>query len=362
MEPRQTLRIIFFGTGGDFTMKPLQHVADSHSIIAIVQSAPRGSRSMGFTLWDRLNNLGEALRGHPTPWMASRRLHVPFFYLVKEQSTPSPSGKPNSLSLAHPSYSGDINELRTFMEELNPDIGVVVSFNQLLPESILHIPRLGFINLHPSLLPLYRGPNAWFWHYHEMEQRGGATIHYLDKGEDTGDILKQEDFEIVLGMDPHSFMNETIYLGSRLLLDTLDDLARKELMPGHIKPIVQRNQECPVRARYLKPGENLFYWQKWSIEETYHFLQGVYLWHHPFTRKHGILSRLHWRASGYETTTVPAPGQIRLDWRGAYFAHPQGKVRLRPTWLPHPLAWVRIFLLILFILAVLNIIVMRITQ
>ncbi|MGI6455390.1 MAG: formyltransferase family protein [bacterium] len=81
--------------------------------------------------------------------------------------------------------------LERWVREKNPDFICVKSMSQLLKENIFSIPKYGTINLHPSILPNYRGPNPLFWTMFNQECESGMTVHYINKGEDTGDILRQ---------------------------------------------------------------------------------------------------------------------------------------------------------------------------
>lgn len=82
------------------------------------------------------------------------------------------------------------------IKALNPDVIVVVAFGQILPESILNIPRLGCINVHGSLLPAYRGAAPIQWSIINGEAVTGVTIMYMDKGMDTGDMLLKREMPI----------------------------------------------------------------------------------------------------------------------------------------------------------------------
>jgi hypothetical protein len=74
---------------------------------------------------------------------------------------------------------------------LQLDLIVVAAFSCILKKELLQLPRLGCINVHPSLLPRYRGPNPCYWVVAEGEKVSGVTIHYMDEGVDTGDIILQ---------------------------------------------------------------------------------------------------------------------------------------------------------------------------
>jgi methionyl-tRNA formyltransferase len=81
---------------------------------------------------------------------------------------------------------------------LFPDLIVVSSFNQILPREIISIPRLGVINLHPSLLPKYRGPTPTAWVLMNGEKETGVTVHFIeDERIDSGRIITQGRLEIV---------------------------------------------------------------------------------------------------------------------------------------------------------------------
>lgn len=86
------------------------------------------------------------------------------------------------------------------LEALKVDIVCVVCFNKRIPPSLLAIPRFGFLNLHPSMLPDYRGPEPLQWILHDGAQ-GGITIHWMDEDFDTGDIAYQEAIDFMPGTD-----------------------------------------------------------------------------------------------------------------------------------------------------------------
>jgi len=303
MVNKTPLRVVFFGTSSDFTLLPLQKVALSQRLVGIVESGPRGCRENRLPALRRAGEWMAYLAGKPSLWVYAQRRKLPYFYLCRGQE----------------------EALRIFIESLHVDIGCVASFNQLLPPEIIRLPRLGMINLHPSLLPKYRGPNVWFWQYYENDRQGGVTIHHLDEGEDTGDILKQSSIPIAIGMDVNALRKNAIRLGTHLMVEALDDLSAAEA-----RPQPQRDLPCPQRGRYLKPGEDLFHWQRWGLEHCYHFLRGLASRYKLLNRTHGFWGLFPWKATGMEMTRCESTGKILQDGRGFYFAHPQGKIRLRP--------------------------------
>ena len=325
-QEKHKLRVVFIGTSSAYSAYPLHGVAEHHTLVGIIESAPRGATVNRLTDIQKTLQYWFALSGRPSLWVLSKKWEVPYLYLSK----------------------GNLHRLADFLQQVKADIGCVASMNHLLPEEIIHIPPHGFINMHPSLLPKYRGPSAWFWHYYDMEKEGGVTVHYIDPGEDTGDIIQQESFPIPLGMNPYDMMHTAIKIGSTLLVKTLNEIAA-----GNITAITQRHFPSPRRARRLNPREDLFHWQEWSIEKTYHFLGGVYPWYNVFQRIRGPLKRIPWKAISYEKASIKPPyGGLRFGMQGIYFAHPEGKIRLQPR-----LSLFRLMLIGLLILALINLII-----
>ena len=78
------------------------------------------------------------------------------------------------------------------LTRLDFDAITVACFSRKLPASVLRLPRLGCLNVHPSLLPAHRGPDPLFWIYHDGDETGGVTIHLMDEGFDTGPIVLRE--------------------------------------------------------------------------------------------------------------------------------------------------------------------------
>jgi methionyl-tRNA formyltransferase len=158
---------------------------------------------------------------------------------------------------------GCSGSLEQWIRNLHPDLICVYSMSELLRENILQIPRLGTINLHPSLLPKYRGANPYFWIMLNEEVESGATIHYIDKGEDTGDILAQEAFAVDEGMTVSELQARTVALGVQLMLKAVDELDR-----GSAKAVAQPPKSPTVRARRVKSDEyhSLIRWEEWSAQ------------------------------------------------------------------------------------------------
>lgn len=153
-----------------------------------------------------------------------------------------------------------------------PDLIVVHSMSHLLKKTIFSIPLHGSINLHPSYLPLYRGPNPYIWMYSNLDLTGGVTVHYIDEGEDTGDIIVQEKNPIALGTPLRELRFHLIdEIGTRLLLTAVDAIEK-----GTAPRFPQSEKSPTARARNLLEGEEktLIDWKTWDVKRVWHMVNG----------------------------------------------------------------------------------------
>jgi methionyl-tRNA formyltransferase len=149
----------------------------------------------------------------------------------------------------HPSF------LATF-RDLSPDLVVVAAFGQILPKEIILGPKPGCINIHPSLLPKYRGAAPINWALIRGEEKTGVTIMRMDEGVDSGAILLQEETPIgpteTYGM-LHDRLAKT---GADLLLIALAMLQADTLQP---KP---QDDRLATTAPRLGREDGLIHWEK----------------------------------------------------------------------------------------------------
>ena len=111
---------------------------------------------------------------------------------------------------------------RQELAALQPDIAVVAAYGRLLPPEVLAIPPHGCLNLHPSLLPRYRGPSPVATAILDGAPSTGVTLMLLDAGMDTGPILAQEEYPLT-GRETAADLTDTLFeLGTQLLLDNLE--------------------------------------------------------------------------------------------------------------------------------------------
>lgn len=128
-------------------------------------------------------------------------------------------------------------EFKDEIKALNPDLVCVVAYGVILPKSFLKIPKLGCINLHPSMLPKYRGPAPIQWAILNGDKKTGVTIMYLNEKMDAGDIIVQEEVEISEDETTGELWNRVSVIGSNLLLETV-----KNIDSGKIERIPQPDE------------------------------------------------------------------------------------------------------------------------
>ena len=115
------------------------------------------------------------------------------------------------------------------IHELQVDVAVVCSFNYKIPKVLLNSTKDGFINVHPSMLPKYRGGNPYSRVIMNGETETGVTIHFMDENFDTGDIIAQKAYHIHSKATMGTLFNELNVIGIELLLQVLQAYEVQEL-------------------------------------------------------------------------------------------------------------------------------------
>jgi len=121
--------------------------------------------------------------------------------------------------------------IKGLLEELNPDIIVVVAYGKILPEYVLKFPKYGCINVHGSLLPEYRGASPIQRAVIDGKKVTGVTTMYMDKGLDTGDMLLTREYEIGENSNTGEVFDDLAKIGAELLLETIDGLEKGTITP-----------------------------------------------------------------------------------------------------------------------------------
>jgi folate-dependent phosphoribosylglycinamide formyltransferase PurN len=107
------------------------------------------------------------------------------------------------------------------LQSLPVDLIVVANFSRILKRALISVPRLACINVHPSLLPLYRGPDPFYWVLANREETSGVTIHHIDEGIDSGDIIVQRAFKIRPRETRGTLLKRSASLAAQLLREAI---------------------------------------------------------------------------------------------------------------------------------------------
>jgi len=159
---------------------------------------------------------------------------------------------------------------------LQPDLIVVAAYGQILPTSILELPRLGCINVHTSLLPKYRGAAPIQWAILNDEPKTGVTIMKMDAGLDTGAILAQESSPISDSDTSESLHDRLADLGAQLLARTIPEYAA-----GNIQPRPQPVEEASYAPKIKKEHGRLDWNQPGRV--LWNRVRGLTPWPGAFT-------------------------------------------------------------------------------
>jgi methionyl-tRNA formyltransferase len=177
------------------------------------------------------------------------------------------------------------------------DAAVVVAYGKLIPANLLEIPRFGFINLHPSLLPRHRGPSPIQWALVCGDRATGVTTMQLDEGMDTGPILLQERVDIDDRETAELLAPRLAEIGAGLVVRTLD-----ELEAGSVSPRPQPNDgvnTSPMLRRNFAKVD-------WSMpaRQLVNRLRGFTPWPGLYTKFRGGRLKIY----GLEEVKPPPPG------------------------------------------------------
>ena len=164
------------------------------------------------------------------------------------------------------------------LEELKPDLLVIAAYGCILPKTVLSLPVHGSLNVHPSLLPCYRGASPVAFALLGGEQVSGVTIMLMDEGVDSGPIVAKRKVDISAGDTTGSLTDKLAYVGAELLLETLP-----KWLSGEIKPQAQDHSQATY-SRIIKAGDGEIDWHLEAVEiwrriRAYHPWPGAYtLW------------------------------------------------------------------------------------
>ena len=222
MNPK-ALKLIFMGSP-EYTLPILKDLLTSnHSVQAV------------FTEADKLIKRNKIVLENPIKQYCIK-LNIPVFQFTKE------------------------NNKKIFEEvsKTKPDAIIIASYGVILPKKVLEIPPLGCINIHPSMLPKYRGPSPIPSTILNGDYNSGVTLMKLDTGMDTGPIIAQEKFLIDPSHNASDLTEKLFSLGGKLLTKILPDFAS-----GNIQVTPQNDKKATTTLK-IKKTDGLIKWSNTS--------------------------------------------------------------------------------------------------
>ncbi|MDD3745136.1 MAG: methionyl-tRNA formyltransferase [Anaerostipes sp.] len=260
------MKVIFMGTP-EFAVPTLEKLIEHHEVIAVV-SQPDKQKGRG-----------------------KKVLMTP----VKEKAVE------HGLLVLQPERARD-EEFTAKLQELNPDVIVVVAYGQILPESILNIPKYGCINVHGSLLPKYRGAGPIQWAVLNGEKETGITTMYMGKGLDTGDMIDKVSMELDPKETAGSLHDKLMHQGAQLLIETLEKLENYTAVRTK-----QNDQESSYAPMLTKEMGQIDFTK--SAKEIECLIRGLNPWPSAYTKLNGKVMKV-WDADVKMWTGDEKPGTI----------------------------------------------------
>ena len=185
-------------------------------------------------------------------------------------------------------------EVQSELVSLAPDLVVVVAYGKLLPPEVLKIPRFGCVNLHPSLLPRYRGPSPVATAILDGEPRTGMSVMLMDEGMDTGPVLAQRSIQISADATTEGLTPLLFQMGAQLVKEVLPLWVNGELSQE------PQNQGMATITKKLERADGEARWQL-SAQELERRLRA-------FTPWPGLYS--HWRGKMVKILSAALAGDV----------------------------------------------------
>jgi len=268
------LRVVFMGSPR-FAVPSLEYLVSSGYEVAAVYTQP-----------DRTGGRGRGLAASPVK-TAAEALGLT---VVQPQSLKAP---------------GAVEQLA----DLKPDVIVVAAFGQLLPKPVLELPRLGCLNVHPSLLPRFRGASPVAAAILAGDGFSGVSIILLDEGMDSGPVLARAQLAVADSDTTASLSQKLSLVGAGLLGEVLVGWMREELTP---------QPQDEAKATYCKPiakDEGEINWQLSAIE-IWRRVRAFYPWPGSYSRWRGRTLKIIEAAPLSPQTPAKAGEVVALDSGG----------------------------------------------
>ncbi len=189
-----------------------------------------------------------------------------------------------------------------FLSKYDADIFVVAAFGQILPKSILDMPKYGCINVHASLLPKYRGAAPIQWAVINGDPVTGVTIQQMDIGVDTGDIIVKKELAIEEDETGGGLFDKLAVVGAEACLEAMEQIAN-----GTATRTPQNHEEATHVSMISKEFGNID-WNKPAVEIE-RLIRGLNPWPSAYTKLDGKTFKI-WKAKVVEGDANATPGAV----------------------------------------------------
>ena len=270
------MRVIFMGTP-DFAVGALEEIIKAGHEVVLVVTQP-----------DKPKGRGKAMQYTPVKECALAH-GIEVFQPVKVK-------EPENIEV---------------LRKHQPDIIIVAAFGQIVPKSILDMPKYGCINIHASLLPKYRGAAPIQWAVINGEDVTGVTIMRMNEGIDTGDMIAKKTVRLAEDETGGSLFDKLAQVGAQLCVETMDIIEA-----GKAEYIPQNNEEA-THTSMIRKELGLIDWNK-SAVEIERLIRGLNPWPSAHTNLSGKTFKI-WKAKVVSEENTYEPGCIcRIDKAGMY--------------------------------------------
>lgn len=202
-----------------------------------------------------------------------------------------------------------LSEIRDILKQLNAEAGVLVAYGKMVPQSIIDIFPRGIINIHPSLLPLHRGPTPVESVILNGEQVTGVSLMGLVKEMDAGPIYAQQRFALTGKESKQQLADALLKMGGDMLLNTLSGI-----LESNIEPTPQNGPRVTY-DRLISKKDGELGWQK-PAEQLAREIRAYAVWPGSYTKLAGkdvIITKAHVKKIAQDQTSKPGAIEINKD-------------------------------------------------
>lgn len=260
------MNIVFMGTP-DFSVPSLKRLIEEYNVTAV------------FTQPDKPKGRGKKMA----------------YSAVKEEALK------HGIPVYQPIKLKEDVDLTQKLKDLKPDFMIVVAFGQILTKEVLDIPKYGCINLHASLLPMYRGAAPINWAIINGEKITGNTTQLMDIGVDTGDMILKDEVEITNNMTSGELHDILMVRGADLLIKSIEGIVNENI-------VLQKQPDETFYAKMLDKDLANINWDM-SSREIHNLVRGLNPWPIAYTDYKGERMKIYETEVSEEKTSMK-PGTI----------------------------------------------------